>query len=268
MPSRRHRSNTQRSNRYLAAIAIGILFIISLIQNIVEFFQANMWVLYTLIGIAVLIITFIIVNTIRKINAYKKTPYYLDTKTPWRKLRKPGMRFEADVYNEIAKRLPETKLLANALIPRVNVVNEYFEIDILLFSQKGVFALELKDWAGFIYGDTESDSWTVGKVKDKKRRAQSVYSPYQQNARHIEDLNQVYPHPYINHIIFSERGHIGQGMKEVSKLEGFFKRYHQLEDSLDIMSIEEHYLAIKSQLDSSKLPDHIERIKYNQVRYR
>ncbi len=265
MPSRRRRKDT---NAIMGAIVVGSIFIIWVITRIVAFFQANMWVLYTLIGIAVLIITFIIVKTIRNINAYKKTPYYLDTKTPWRKLRKPGMRFEADVYNEIANRLPEAKLLANALIPRVNAVNEYFEIDILLFSQKGVFALELKDWAGFIYGDTESESWTVGKVKDKKRRAQSVYSPYQQNARHIEDLNEVYPHPYINHIIFSERGHIGQGMKEVSKLEGFFKRYHQLEDSLDMMSIEEHYLSIKSQLDPTKLPDHIERIKYNQVRYR
>jgi len=138
-----------------------------------------------------------------------------------------------------------------------------------MFSPKGIFALEIKDWQGFIYGHKDDEYWTVGYKNEQNRSAKQVYSPYKQNERHIEDLNNVYPSPYyINHVIFSERGNIGEGMEDVTKLEGFYARYKQLENCMDVVDINEHYQAIRSKLNPDKLPDHIERIKFNQAKYR
>lgn len=249
------------------AILVSVVVALWLIYQVATFLFENPWILYTIIVVVILAVAGWIAWTVRRYQAYKATPFYKDTKTPFWTLKKPSVKFECDVYNELSRRYPQAKMLANVLIPRNGAVNEYFEIDILMFSPKGTFALELKDWSGFIYGHKDNKRWTVGRKKGDDRTAIDVYNPYKQNQRHIEDLEKVYSFDYFNHVIFSERGDIGEGMEDVSKLDGFIARYERLENQLSAEEINEHYEAIAAKLDPSNLPKHIERIKFNKKKY-
>ena len=258
----------RRRNNSAIIFLIALGFIIWMINHIIRLILENMWLVYSLLGVGVLVLFVMIGLRLYRVNQYKQTPYYSMTQTPWTNLNHPGVRFESEIYDRLVEYYPQAKYFVNALIPRSNAVNEYFEIDIIMISLKGIFILELKDWQGFIYGNLESEKWTVGRSREDQRHAASVYSPYLQNQKHIEDLNKIHPHPYIGHVIFSQRANIGDGVEGISHFDGFIERHERLEVSLDAHEIQHHAAAISEKLDSSKLPDHVERIKYNEEKYR
>ncbi len=97
-------------------------------------------------------------------NIYEKSSYFLETKFPYSELYKTsGLWFEAYVYNELIYEFGKDSLiLLNLIIPRLDSINEFSEIDILMFHKSGIYCLELKDIEGYIYGNITSSKWNIG----------------------------------------------------------------------------------------------------------
>lgn len=103
------------------------------------------------------------------------------------------------------------KLLRNVYVPMGN--GGTTEIDLLYITQKGIFVLESKNYAGYIYGNEWSQNWMetlyagktwLGRNKVEKHR---FYNPIWQNRTHMRALERYLGSPVqmISVIVFSER---------------------------------------------------------------
>ena len=79
----------------------------------------------------------------------------------------------------------------------------YTQIDLVLATKVGLIVIEIKDYAGWIYGNGSKKYWTqvlsYGRVKN------SFYNPVMQNEKHIKHLSKALPKervPIFNMIIF------------------------------------------------------------------
>ena len=104
------------------------------------------------------------------------------------------------------------KCLTNLYVPRAS--GSTSEIDILYITRKGLFVLENKNYAGYIFGSESSKNWTVTLYAGKnwlggnKVEKHQFYNPVWQNRAHINSLKA-----YLNSdihtfslITFSDRG--------------------------------------------------------------
>lgn len=64
---------------------------------------------------------------------------------------------------------------------------DYSQLDVVLLSKSGVISIEVKDYAGVVYGHAESDKWVQKKSFFNKRE---FYNPIKQNYGHITALKQ------------------------------------------------------------------------------
>jgi len=79
----------------------------------------------------------------------------------------------------------------------------YSQIDVVLATKVGLIAIEIKDYAGWIYGNVNKKNWT--QVLAYGREKYPLYNPIFQNARHIDHLKRALPRekmPIYNVIIF------------------------------------------------------------------
>jgi hypothetical protein len=266
--SRRRRKN-QGSNVGLAIVVLLGLYLVSMI---IEFISENINEIVTIIAIILGIVLFFYVLKgllyFKKINDYKKTEYYRDTKMPYTLIKKNvGLQFEADVYNSLKQKFPDALLLTNLLIARKGSVNEYSEIDLIFFYYTGIYVLELKNYNGFVYGDMNKDNWTVGYKNNTKRTTYEFLNPIMQNNKHIEDLKKVTEYDYINHVIFSNKTQIDSFIDNVSNLERFIETVSSEEKIYTIDELRNSYEFIKKINTYEKLDKHIERIKFNEQKY-
>lgn len=102
------------------------------------------------------------------------------------------------------------KFLRNVYIPKGN--GETVEVDILMIHQKGIFVIENKNYAGWIYGDEEDEKWCQI-IGNKKH---FFYNPIRQNASHIYWLERILEGTEyedvecISVIVFNDSGNIGR----------------------------------------------------------
>ena len=106
------------------------------------------------------------------------------------------------------------KILQNVYVPKGN--GETTEIDIVYITAKGLFVIESKNYAGYIFGDEDSQQWTVtlyagedwlGRSKVDKYK---FYNPIKQNLTHARFLEKYLNRivPMLSVIVFSDRAEI------------------------------------------------------------
>ncbi len=101
-----------------------------------------------------------------------------------------------------------SKTLTNVLIPCDNGYTS--EIDIIHLTKKGIFVIENKNYAGYIFGHEKDKYWTVTLYSPRRKTVEKFkfYNPTWQNYNHIKNLKK-----YLNYdlkiyslIAFSNRG--------------------------------------------------------------
>ena len=122
--------------------------------------------------------------------------------------------FDADWVGKRGEKLTERELklvnlfgrrgktLRNVYIPKNN--GETSEIDVIYVTQKGIFVFESKNYSGWIFGDEDSQYWTVMLPNKQKNR---FYNPIKQNRTHVKWLGAFVGSgiPLFSLIVFSER---------------------------------------------------------------
>lgn len=94
------------------------------------------------------------------------------------------------------------KVLRNVYVPKDD--GETSEIDVIFVTQKGVFVIESKNYAGWIFGNEKDGYWTQvieGGIKNR------FYNPIKQNKTHIKWLGEYLGGqvPLFSIVAFSER---------------------------------------------------------------
>ena len=113
---------------------------------------------------------------------------------------------------------PEEKVLQNLYIPKNN--NETTEIDIIYISLTGIYCIEAKDYAAWIYGTRDQTHWTAVYSNGKKVK---LLNPIIQNKSHIKHLKNILPNvPIRNMVVFSDRG----TLKNITLDENLTQNHH------------------------------------------
>lgn len=123
---------------------------------------------------------------------YKKTQYYLITRTPYSSLVSNKGRYgEYLIYNRLLyMENSGGRFLFNIYIPKGD--NETTEIDLLLICSSGLFVFESKNYSGWIFGNEAHDYWTQVLPKGREcSHKERFYNPIKQNASHIKYLKHV-----------------------------------------------------------------------------
>ncbi len=169
-------------------------------------------------------------------------------------------------------------VLRNVYVPRDD--GSTSEIDIVLISVKGIFVIESKNFAGYIFGNENSRNWTVslyaGKnwMGRKTTEKHSFYNPVWQNKTHIKALKNCIKTtaPIYSIVVFSNRGELQDVTFDRTKVRVLtadqFKAYlrevkNECPDTLtedEVDNIAEKIIQFAG-ADSSVKRSHIENIK-------
>ncbi len=100
------------------------------------------------------------------------------------KIVQAGLRGETEVTRKLADSLDNTHYLFNDLLVKMGRTSA--QIDHLVVSPKGIFAIETKNWRGHIEGEESEDRWT--QTKEPGKPPIRVFNPIRQSQRHVEIL--------------------------------------------------------------------------------
>ncbi len=103
-------------------------------------------------------------------------------------------------------------IMQNLYIPKGE--RETTEIDVLFICSKGLFVIESKNLAGYIFGNDQERYWTVSlyagrdSYGQKQTEKHQFYNPVWQNRMHIKHLNRLFDGyvPLYSLVVFSDRG--------------------------------------------------------------
>lgn len=157
--------------------------------------------MYFILGIAIVAAVIAYCN-------YKKTSYYLVTKTsPIQLYFDKGKLGEYLTYKHLRSAEKNgAKFLFNIYIPKGE--EETTEIDVLMIHAKGMFVFESKNYSGWIFGSENQKNWyqTLPQGKGRSHK-ESFYNPIMQNRTHIKYLKTLVGEDIPMHsiITFSER---------------------------------------------------------------
>lgn len=104
------------------------------------------------------------------------------------KIVQAGLRGESEVTKQLAESLDNSHYLFNDLL--VKVGRRSAQIDHLVVSPNGMFAIETKNWRGHIEGREEDERWTQTKGADGPPIR--VANPIQQTKRHVEIMREAF----------------------------------------------------------------------------
>ena len=103
---------------------------------------------------------------------------------------------------KILERLPETYKVINNLLLQAD--RGMSQIDHIVLSPHGIFVIETKNYAGWIFGDEHAEFWTQV-ICDTKS---SFYNPVRQNYGHVQALTEVLGRsgdvPYYPVVVFDD----------------------------------------------------------------
>lgn len=97
-----------------------------------------------------------------------------------------GLKGEAEVTRKLAQALPNDHYIFNDLFIRAS--RKTAQIDHVVVTPKGLFAIETKNWRGHIEGDAEDERWT--QTKAEAEAPIKVFNPIKQTKRHVTVLRQ------------------------------------------------------------------------------
>ncbi|MBR6586875.1 MAG: NERD domain-containing protein [Kiritimatiellae bacterium] len=98
----------------------------------------------------------------------------------WNSPKQKGKRGEKLVAGRLRKGLPdEYRILNDVYLPLPDGTTT--QIDHIVVSQYGIFVVETKTYAGWIFGDEKSSEWTQSIYRKKSR----FQNPMRQNYRHV-----------------------------------------------------------------------------------
>jgi hypothetical protein len=255
-------------------VLMGLVGIWSAVIGVITFIQQNSIIILIILGIILFIILFFMIfSIIRKkknlnkiIEEYKNTPYFIDTKLPFSDLPKDrGTLFEIEIYDRLKSEFKnDIQIIHNLLIPKINAVNEYSEIDLIAIHFSGIYVIEVKNYSGPVTGKDEDEYWKpyVQDVDNNNQQSYKqnfaikgfsqygLYNPIKQNEGHIQSLVALVPNSYINKVIFSDTMLIGPSMHpKIFSMSGFVdflkKTTSQKYNAYDLTKIKESILKVK-----------------------
>lgn len=115
---------------------------------------------------------------------------------------------EFSLYRKVIRVFGKANVLTNLYLENRNT--ETTEIDILAVSNKGIYVLEMKNYAGYIYGSEKDQYWT--QVLNKWTKNQ-FYNPLKQNYAHtkaVESYLSISNELLIPIIVFSNRSKLSK----------------------------------------------------------
>jgi hypothetical protein len=274
MGRRRRRRN--QTNPVAILVVVGVFVIMAFLKYILIAIGvvAGLAVLFYLIRFIVKIIT-----ENKKKKVYESTQYFLDTKIPYKKVRnKEGQWYEINCYEILKQELGnECKILTNTIIPRLDAINEFAEIDLLLFHNTGLYVLELKDYNGYVYGKKDNEKWSVGYSPETNKKIKGThvydfYNPIKQNEGHIKDLNKIFPYNYKSYIIFSENMIFNSYISNVTNINNFISvvKSSPVLSQEEIAKVEQIFETLKQydlSSDENIKNQHIMRQNFNKKKY-
>lgn len=95
-----------------------------------------------------------------------------------------GLRGEIEVTRKLAESLDNSHYIFNDLL--VKMGRRSAQIDHLVVSPKGIFAIETKNWRGHIEGREDDDRWS--QTKEPGKPPIRLFNPIKQTKRHVEFL--------------------------------------------------------------------------------
>lgn len=145
-----------------------------------------------------------IVIFIRK-SKYDKSSYKKETENSFFQVWKDkGLYGEYLTVKELDNLKENHKILVNVYLP--NGRGGTTEVDVVLLHPMGIFALESKNYSGWILGREEDKKWCQSLPNGKKT---FFYNPIKQNRSHIKALQRALPDLneslFKSIIVFSER---------------------------------------------------------------
>lgn len=157
-----------------------------------------------------------------------------------------------------------SKILTNVYLPTEDGTTE---VDLLYITNKGIYAIESKNYSGWIFGDENSKYWTMVLYKYRKK----FLNPIWQNKKHIKYLKQYISYPITSLIVFSERCQlkkikvVGENVKVFrrNKLVKYIEQEYEKNDMISNEEINKIYTKLKKYcLVSDELKQqHINQIK-------
>ncbi|EOT40735.1 nuclease-related domain-containing protein [Enterococcus columbae] len=102
-----------------------------------------------------------------------------------------GLWGEYRIFNTLESYARPYYILTNLYLPRKD--NTTTEIDLIFINETGLFVIESKNYAGWIYGDEKQKYWTQVFSKQQKFR---FFNPIWQNAAHLNALKEQLPNEY------------------------------------------------------------------------
>ncbi len=135
-----------------------------------------------------------------------KSQGYRNELIQWHLPVRRGREGEKFVAKELYKLLDSNyyRILNNLLLPSTGNLNTA-QIDHVIVSNFGIFCLETKAYAGWIFGNIKQKYWTQVIFHNKER----FYNPFYQNYAHIKALEKVIGRsqlksPIISLVIFTD----------------------------------------------------------------
>lgn len=136
---------------------------------------------------AALILIFIGLTIIRKATKpERKRRYRYKPRYDYRSPEEKGAEGEAFVSNVIGGTVFGEQYLINDIIITYN--GKSSQIDHILINTNGIYVIETKNYAGYIYGSEEDMYWTQVINQYTKNR---FYNPVKQNATHVYNLKRL-----------------------------------------------------------------------------
>lgn len=161
------------------------------------------YLLALLVG-TILMLLYKVVLVIYYFIIYKKTNYKEKSDLGFFKIYFDKGNFgEFNLFMKLRKQNMVDNLFVNTYLLHGGNTDET-EIDVLAVNKYGVFVYEMKNYSGYIYGNSEDKTWTqvLGRKKYK------FFNPFRQNYAHTKALEAVIPNyvSYINPVVvFSNR---------------------------------------------------------------
>lgn len=166
-----------------------------------------------------------------------------------------GYELEEKIYNLACKN--NLKVLQNIIIP--NTTGKTTEVDVLILSKKGFYAIEAKNYFGGIAGNKLWKKWTI--TYDKKRNIKrSFMNPINQNRNHINCLRLMFPRfKFENMVVFGEHAILSKELRKtfnVKTYKGFEYFMENVlptkDDSLTAEEVESVYNFLKRYKDGDR----------------
>lgn len=117
--------------------------------------------------------------------------------------RNRGTRAERDLVLKLLKHgIPAQTIFHDLYVKKHN--GNFSQIDLAVATKVGIIVVEVKDYSGWIFGDSHNYQWT--QVLAYGKRKYRLYNPIMQNSKHISDLKkqlrQFQTVPFYSIIVF------------------------------------------------------------------